>query len=163
MTAHRFDGKAVIVTGGNRGIGRAIAERFAAEGADVMVVGRNAETIDATVEALAAAGDRAWGHRADVTSDADLEGIVAAAGARWPRADVLVNNAGVGYETPFLELPRGQWDEVIATNLRAPFVLAQLVAREMARTGGGVIVHIASIDASGADGAYTSSPALAAL
>ncbi len=69
---------------------------------------------------------------------------------------MLVNNAGIGYETPFLELPPEQWDEVLGTNLRAPFVLSQLVAREMAKTGGGAIVHIASIDASGGDGPYAS-------
>jgi NAD(P)-dependent dehydrogenase (short-subunit alcohol dehydrogenase family) len=156
VTARRFDGRTVIVTGGNRGIGRAIAGRFAAEGADVLVAGRNAETIDATVAALGTAGGEAWGRLADVTSDADLEALVAAATARWARIDVLVNTAGIGYETPFLELPREQWDEVLATNLRAPFVLSQLVAREMAKAGGGVILHIASIDASGADGAYAS-------
>jgi NAD(P)-dependent dehydrogenase (short-subunit alcohol dehydrogenase family) len=155
-TINRFEGKTAIVTGGNRGIGRAIVERFAAEGADVLVTGRNQETIDATVAAVGDAGGKAWGLRADVRSDEDLERIVAEATARWPRIDVLVNNAGIGYETPFLELPRDQWDEVIGTNLRAPFVLSQLVAREMARTGGGAILHIASIDASGGDGPYAS-------
>ena len=152
----RFEGKGVIVTGGNRGIGRAIVERFAAEGADVLVIGRNEETIDATVAAVGRAGGRGWGLRADICADADLERIVAEAASRWERIDVLVNNAGIGYETPFLELPREQWDEVLATNLRAPFVLSQLVAREMAKTGGGAIVHIASIDASGGDGPYAS-------
>jgi NAD(P)-dependent dehydrogenase (short-subunit alcohol dehydrogenase family) len=152
----RFEGKTVIVTGGNRGIGRAIVQRFAAEGADVMVVGRNEATIEETVSAVADAGGRAWGHRADLTSDADLEGVVEAATARWPRLDVLVNNAGVGFETAFLEIPWDEWDSVIATNLRAPFVLSQLAAREMAKTGGGVILHIASIDASGGDGPYAS-------
>ncbi len=152
----RFEGRNAIVTGGNRGIGRAIALRFAAEGADVMVVGRNEATIVATVAAIEASGGKAWGHRADVTETADLRGVVAAARTRWSRLDVLVNNAGIGYETPFLEIPEAQWDEVVATNLRAPFLLSQLVAREMATTGGGVILHIASIDASGGDGPYAS-------
>ncbi len=154
--AQRFDGRAVIVTGGNRGIGRAIVERFAAEGGDVMVVGRNPGTIESTVAAVTTAGGKAWGHRAELTDDSALEGIAAAATARWPRIDVLVNNAGIGYEAPFLEIPREQWDEVVATNLRAPFLLSQLVAREMAGSGGGAIVHIASIDASGGDGPYAS-------
>jgi NAD(P)-dependent dehydrogenase (short-subunit alcohol dehydrogenase family) len=152
----RFDGRNVIVTGGNRGIGRAIAGRFASEGADVMVVGRNAQTLAATVAAIEAGGGTAWGHRADVTARDDVRGLVEAARVRWQAIDVLVNNAGIGYETPFLEIPEEQWDEVIATNLRAPFLLSQLVAREMAATGGGAIVHIASIDASGGDGTYTS-------
>jgi NAD(P)-dependent dehydrogenase (short-subunit alcohol dehydrogenase family) len=152
----RFEGKGAIVTGGNRGIGRAIVERLASEGADVMVVGRSEETIAATVAAVEAAGGSAWGHRCDVTLPADLRGIVTAAKERWPRIDVLVNNAGIGVETPFLEIPEDEWDRVIATNLKAPFVLSQLVAREMATAGGGAIVHIASIDASGGDGPYAS-------
>jgi len=152
----RFEGKTVIVTGGNRGIGRAIVERFAAEGADVMVVGRNEETTHETLARVHAAGGKAWGHTADVTRSDDLRGIASKAAARWPRLDVLVNNAGIGVETPFLDIPEEEWDSVLATNLRAPFLLSQAVAREMARTGGGAIVHIASIDASGGDGPYAS-------
>lgn len=152
----RLEGRTTIVTGGNRGIGRAIVDRFAAEGADVMVVGRNGETVAATVSAVEAAGGAAFGHPADVTSSGDLRGIVAAATARWGRIDLLVNNAGVGLETPFLEIPEEDWDRVVATNLRAPFLLSQLVAREMVKAGRGAIVHIASIDASGGDGPYAS-------
>jgi NAD(P)-dependent dehydrogenase (short-subunit alcohol dehydrogenase family) len=152
----RLEGQTAIVTGGNRGIGRAIVERFAADGADVMVVGRNAETIAATVAAVEAAGGSAFGHAADVASSDDLRGIVAAATGRWERIDVLVNNAGIGLEAPFLEIPEEDWDRVLATNLRAPFLLSQLVGREMAKAGRGAIVHIASIDASGGDGPYAS-------
>jgi NAD(P)-dependent dehydrogenase (short-subunit alcohol dehydrogenase family) len=151
-----LEGKTAIVTGGNRGIGRAIVERFSADGADVMVVGRNAETIGDTVAAVEAAGGSAFGHTADVTSSDDLRGIVAAATSRWDRIDVLVNNAGIGLEAPFLEIPEEDWDRVLATNLRAPFLLSQLVAREMVKAGRGAIVHIASIDASGGDGPYAS-------
>jgi NAD(P)-dependent dehydrogenase (short-subunit alcohol dehydrogenase family) len=154
--AARFEGKSVVVTGGNRGIGRAIVERFAAEGADVLVAGRNEETIAGTVAAVEAAGGQAWGLRADVTRTEDLQLLVAEAKSRWSSIDVLVNNAGIGRETPFLEIPEEEWDLVVATNLRAPFLLSQLVAREMAKTDGGAIVHIASIDASGADGPYAS-------
>ncbi len=152
----RFEGKTAIVTGGNRGIGRAIVERFAAEGADVMVVGRNEVTIAATVAAVQEGGGSAWGHIADVTSSDDLRGIARAGAERWNRVDVLVNNAGIGLETPFLEIPEADWDRVVATNLKAPFLLSQLIARAMAEAGGGAIVHIASIDASGGDGPYAS-------
>jgi NAD(P)-dependent dehydrogenase (short-subunit alcohol dehydrogenase family) len=152
----RLEGRTAIVTGGNRGIGRAIVDRFASEGADVMVVGRNEETIDATVAAVGAAGGSAFAHAADVTSSDELRGVVSAATARWERIDVLVNNAGIGVETPFLEIPEDEWDRVLATNLKAPFLLSQLVGREMAAAGRGSIVHIASIDASGGDGPYAS-------
>lgn len=152
----RLEERNAIVTGGNRGIGRAIVDRFAAEGADVMVVGRNEETLAATVATVEAAGGSAFGHTADVTSSDDLRGIVSAATGRWDRIDVLVNNAGIGLETPFLEITEEDWDRVVATNLRAPFLLSQLVAREMVNAGRGAIIHIASIDASGGDGPYAS-------
>jgi NAD(P)-dependent dehydrogenase (short-subunit alcohol dehydrogenase family) len=152
----RFEEKTAIVTGGNRGIGRAIVDRLVSEGADVMVIGRNAETLASTVTDVEAAGGKAWAHQADLTSSDELRGIVAAAEERWARVDVLVNNAGIGLETPFLEISEEEWDRVLATNLRAPFLLSQLIAQGMVRTGGGAIVHIASIDASGGDGPYAS-------
>jgi NAD(P)-dependent dehydrogenase (short-subunit alcohol dehydrogenase family) len=152
----RFEGKTVIVTGGNRGIGRAIVDRLAAEGGDVMVVGRNETTIAKTLAAVAESGGSAWGIAADVSRSDDVRRIAAEATARWDRIDVLVNNAGIGYETPFLEIPEDEWDGVVATNLRGPFLLSQLVCREMAARGGGAVVHIASIDASGGDGPYAS-------
>src|SRR5919201_337778 len=142
----RFEGKHVIVTGAGQGIGRAIAGRFAGEGAEVMLVGRRPEPLEAAVRELGSA----WAFPADV------DGAVTAAMERWGRIDVLVNNAGIGEEVPFLEIDEESWDRVVNTNLRGAFLFAQRVAREMARTGGGSIVHIASIDASGADGPYAS-------
>jgi NAD(P)-dependent dehydrogenase (short-subunit alcohol dehydrogenase family) len=150
--AGRFDGKGVIVTGAGRGIGRAIAQRFASEGADVMCVGRTVEPLEETVT-LCGSG---FAHAADVSVSADVGGLVDAALARWDRIDVLVNNAGIDDETPFLDMEEENWDAVIATNLKGPFVVSQLVARAMAEQGGGVILHNASIDASGGDGPFAS-------
>jgi NAD(P)-dependent dehydrogenase (short-subunit alcohol dehydrogenase family) len=149
----RFAGKNVIVTGAGRGIGRAIAQRFADEGADVMLVGRGREPLD---KAVAEIGDRAWAHVADVSDSAQVAGVVAAAKGRWPRIDVLVNNAGIAEEAAFLEIAEASWDRVLGTNLRGAFLMAQAVAREQVESGGGSIVHIASIDASGGDGPYAS-------
>jgi NAD(P)-dependent dehydrogenase (short-subunit alcohol dehydrogenase family) len=148
----RFEGKGVIVTGAGRGIGRAIAERFASEGADVMCVGRTLEPLAETV----ALCRRGFAHAADVSVSGDVEGVVGAALARWNRIDVLVNNAGIDDETPFLEMEEANWDAVVATNLKGPFLMSQRVARKMAEHGGGVILHNASIDASGGDGAFAS-------
>jgi NAD(P)-dependent dehydrogenase (short-subunit alcohol dehydrogenase family) len=150
--AGRFDGKGVIVTGAGRGIGRAIAQRFASEGADVMCVGRTVEPLEETVT-LCGSG---FAHAADVSVSADVGGLVDAALARWDRIDVLVNNAGIDDETPFLDMEEENWDAVIATNLKGPFVVSQLVARAMATHCGGVILHNASIDASGGEGPFAS-------
>jgi NAD(P)-dependent dehydrogenase (short-subunit alcohol dehydrogenase family) len=148
----RFEGRSVIVTGAGQGIGRAIAERFAAEGADVMLVGRRAEPLERAAQELGSA----WAFPADVRDAPEVDRAVAAAMERWGRIDVLVNNAGIGEEVPFLEIDEESWDRVVNTNLRGAFLFAQRVAREQAKTGGGSIVHIASIDASGGDGPYAS-------
>jgi NAD(P)-dependent dehydrogenase (short-subunit alcohol dehydrogenase family) len=152
----RFEGTTVIVTGGGQGIGQAIATRFAAEGADVLVVGRREELLAATVAAVADGGGTAWSQRGDVGDEADVARVVAAATERWGRIDVLVNNAGIADETPFLEIDLARWDDVLRTNLRGVFLMSQAVARVQAGSGGGAIVHIASIDASGGDGPFAS-------
>ncbi len=153
MSLRRFEGRNVIVTGGSQGIGKAVAERFASEGADVMVTGRRADVLESVVAGLDGSG---WAVVADVSDPADVARSVAAAVERWGRIDVLVNNAGIGEEVPFLEIGVDSWDRVIGTNLRGAFLMAQAVAREQAKTGGGAIVHIASIDGSGGDGPYAS-------
>jgi NAD(P)-dependent dehydrogenase (short-subunit alcohol dehydrogenase family) len=152
----RFEGKNVIVTGASQGIGKAVAERFAGEGADVLLTGRRPEALAAVAAGIQAAGGAAWTVRADVSDPADVAASVAAATERWDRIDVLVNNAGIGEEVPFLEIELESWDRVLDTNLRGAFLMAQAVAREQVRTGGGAIVHIASIDGSGGDGPYAS-------
>jgi NAD(P)-dependent dehydrogenase (short-subunit alcohol dehydrogenase family) len=156
VTTRRFDDKNVIVTGAGQGIGRAIAHRFAAEGAEVMLIGRRPEPLAQTAEEIDAAGGRSWFYQADVSKTEEVEPAVAQAISRWGRIDVLVNNAGVADETPFLEIDDESWDRVIATNLRGAFLMARSVAREQARAGAGSIIHIASIDASGGDGPYAS-------
>jgi NAD(P)-dependent dehydrogenase (short-subunit alcohol dehydrogenase family) len=153
---NRFEGRRVIVTGGSQGIGKAVAERFAAEGADVLITGRRQEVLESVVAGIAGARGSAWAYRADVSAPADVAATVAAAVERWGRIDVLVNNAGIGEEVPFLEIELESWDRVLDTNLRGAFLMAQAVAREQVKSGGGAIVHIASIDGSGGDGPYAS-------
>jgi NAD(P)-dependent dehydrogenase (short-subunit alcohol dehydrogenase family) len=150
----RFAGRSVIVTGGGRGIGQATARAFAAEGADVLVLGRTAADLADTVAQITADGGQAWQLPCDVTDEAQVEEAVARAAGRWERIDVLVNNAGIDDDTPFLEIDRARWRAVIDTNLTGVFLMSQAVARQMARSGGGVLLHTASIDASGGDGPF---------
>lgn len=152
----RFEGKTVLVTGGGRGIGAAIARRFAAEGADVMLIGRTAGPLEETARELQDSGGRAWAFTADVASVSAVQAAVDAAMARRGRIDVLVNNAAIFDETPFLEIDDKKWAEVVAVNLTGVFTMSQRAAREMVKTGGGSIVIIASISGRGADGKFTS-------
>jgi NAD(P)-dependent dehydrogenase (short-subunit alcohol dehydrogenase family) len=156
LSDRRFEGKNVIVTGAGQGIGRAIVERFAAEGADVLLIGRRNDPLEKAVREIESVGGRAIAHPADVSDPDQVRTAVAAAMARWGRIDVLVNNAGLAEEAPFLEVDVASWDRVLGTNLRGAFLIAQAVAREQVSTGGGSIVHITSIDASGGDGPYAS-------
>jgi NAD(P)-dependent dehydrogenase (short-subunit alcohol dehydrogenase family) len=128
-----------------------------------MLISRTAAEIEAVASAIAGAGGSAWAHVADVSDPAQVAAAVDAAGERWDgRIDVLVNNAGIDHDQPFLDFHHDRWQAVIGVNLTGPFLMSQGVARLMAARGGGAIVHIASIDALGADGtqiAYNASKA----
>jgi NAD(P)-dependent dehydrogenase (short-subunit alcohol dehydrogenase family) len=150
----RFTEMKVIVTGAGRGIGRAIAEAFASEGADVMLVGRDLDALNAEVVRIEGSGGRAWAWRADVSEISDVEAAVESAVSRWGRIDVLVNNAGIDDDTPFLEVTDANWNAVIGTNLTGAFSMSQRVCRTMVGQGAGAVVHIASIDAFGGDGSF---------
>jgi len=144
-----FAGKAVLVTGGSRGIGAGIALRFAQAGADLAINYLSSET-----GALAIAGRiQGMGRQAlilqgDVRSRMDVERIVEQSVSRLGRLDVLINNAGVDPLAQLPEMTDLQWAEVVDTNLRGVFVCTQIAASAMIRQGvGGAIVNIASIEA----------------
>jgi NAD(P)-dependent dehydrogenase (short-subunit alcohol dehydrogenase family) len=156
-------GRHVIVTGGGRGIGEAVARRFAAEEADVMLIARTASEVEAVAASIGESGGRAWAHAADVSDPEQVRTAVDAAAQRWDGSiDVLVNNAGIDHDQAFLDFEHDRWQAVIGVNLTGPFLMSQAVGRVMAQSGGGAIVHISSIDALGADGtqvAYNASKA----
>jgi NAD(P)-dependent dehydrogenase (short-subunit alcohol dehydrogenase family) len=160
--AARFEGRRALVSGGGRGIGEAAARRLALEGAEVLVVARTAAEVEAVAASIVDAGGKAWAFAADVGDPAQVEAAVGAAGDRWGGIDVLVNCAGIDHDCGFLDFPDEEWDRVLRVNLTGAFLMAQRVARVMARGGGGSIVHVSSIDAYGADGnqvAYNASKA----
>jgi NAD(P)-dependent dehydrogenase (short-subunit alcohol dehydrogenase family) len=146
-----LEGQVSIVTGGGRGIGRAIARRFAREGAAVLVTARSAGEIDAVAAEIRGAGGRAAALAADVAREDDCARIVQAAKEQFGRIDILVNNAGIfGPVKPAEEITPAEWDEALAINLRAAFLLARLVLPEMYARGSGAILNISSLAAKAA-------------
>jgi NAD(P)-dependent dehydrogenase (short-subunit alcohol dehydrogenase family) len=140
----RLAGKAALVTGATRGIGRAIALALAREGAQVLATGRDEAQGRAVVAEIEAAGGQAAWHRADLARVAGARAAVAAALDAFGRVDVLVNNAGVFQRMPALDLTEEDWDRVLDVNLKAAFFAAQAAARVMRARGGGAIVNVAS-------------------
>lgn len=139
-------GKVVIVTGGGRGLGRAISEGFAAAGAHVVLTGRNAATVEEAAEAIAKLGGSAHGIAADVTSEADMEAMCRQVTERHGRIDVLVNNAGVNpwYKTAE-DTSLEEWRLVVETNLTGVFLATRAAGRVMLAQGEGSIVNITSV------------------
>lgn len=142
----RFDGKAVLVTGAARGIGRAIVDAFLANGARVFAVDIRADGLERLADDHAHT-DRLETHVADVGDVEQARGMIRAAIERCGRLDVLVNNAGVQPEGRVLEVSVQSWDECFAVNVRGPFFAMQEAARHMVEHGGGAIVNVASTNA----------------
>ena len=142
-----LEGKIAIVTGASRGIGRAIAEMLAAEGATVVVnYQSNAEAAEAVVSAITAAGGRALAVRADVSDTTAAEGLIKAAIDAFGHIDIVVNNAGTTRDTLLLSMKEEQWDVVLATNLKSVFNVCKAAARPMLRRKqGGRIINISSV------------------
>jgi NAD(P)-dependent dehydrogenase (short-subunit alcohol dehydrogenase family) len=142
----RLDGKRALVTGGGRGIGRAIATGLAGEGADVAIVYRSraaeAEEAAGVIERL---GRRAVVLRANVSVREDVEVAVQTAVSTLGYVDVLVNNAGVVTQQDFLEVSDAEWNYILDVNLRGAFLVGQTVARHMAKRQSGSIINVTSI------------------
>jgi NAD(P)-dependent dehydrogenase (short-subunit alcohol dehydrogenase family) len=138
--------RVVIVTGGGRGLGRVIAGAMSAADAIVVVVGRDAAALDATVAELAAVGGRAEAVVADVTDHVSLDAMAAAVLARHGRIDVLVNNSGIaGPSAALWEQDPAGWDETFAVNVRGVFLACRAVLPSMVARGSGSIVTIGSM------------------
>jgi NAD(P)-dependent dehydrogenase (short-subunit alcohol dehydrogenase family) len=139
-------GKVAIVTGGGRGIGRAIARQFAAEGAAVLVTARTESEIHAVAAGIQRGGGKAATVAADVSREEDCERIVQAARQAFGTIHILVNNAGIfGPVRPIEKITPGEWDAVMRVNLRGPFLLSRLVLPEMYKRKSGAILNVSSV------------------
>ncbi len=137
-------GRVAIVTGGTRGIGRAITELLLDDGLDVVFTGRDAARVTDAEKALAGRGGEPVGVVAEVGRPEDVQRLVQSAHERFGRIDLLVNNAGVTRDGLLIRMKDADWDEVVTVNLRAAFQATRAVGRVMARQKSGRIVNIAS-------------------
>jgi len=140
----RLAGRACVVTGGARGIGREIALAFAREGADIAVIDRRGDLAAGTAATASAHGVQAHAFTADVSMEQDVAAAISAAEAALGRIDVLVNNAGIITTAPLADMPVPMRDEMIAVNLRSVFLCSKAVLPGMARRRFGRIVNISS-------------------
>lgn len=139
-----LDGKTAVVTGGAQGIGFAIAERFVAEGARVVLGDLDREATEAAVQKLGGA-DVARAVACDVTSAADVEALVNAAVTEFGALDVMINNAGITRDATMRKMTEDQFDQVIAVHLKGTWNGTRLAAGIMRDAGGGAIINISSI------------------
>lgn len=143
----KLDGKVALVTGSSSGIGQGIARGLAAEGAALVLAARRADRLQALADEIMGRGGVTQAVATDVTSESQVERLFATLLERFDRLDILVNNAGTAALAPIDELAVEDWDRVLATNLRGPFLCTRQALRIMKRQGGGRIINIGSISA----------------
>lgn len=141
----RLAGKTAVITGGGTGIGQAIALAFSQEGARVAVAGRRMEKLQETLLLLKQSGGEAIGVECDVTKTADAKRLAQAAEDRFGTVNILINNAGALSVSTIETISEEEWDRVMATNLKGPFLMSRAVLPAMRRAGGGSIVNIGSV------------------
>ncbi|MBZ5642406.1 MAG: glucose 1-dehydrogenase [Acidobacteriia bacterium] len=146
-----LESKITVITGGGRGIGRAIALKFAAEGAAVVVAARTKTEIESVAKEVSDVGGRGLAVAADVADENHCENLIRAATSEFGRVDILVNNAGhYGPVKPVEEISPAEWDRVIAVHLRGAYLLTRLVLPAMYTRGTGAILNISSLSAKSA-------------
>ena len=146
LEAFRLDGRVALVTGGGRGLGREIATALAQAGADVAIASRSLGTCrDAAAEIAASTGRRAMGFSADLTVAAEIDRVGSEIEAALGPIDILFNNAGLNIRGAADQLSETDWDAVIDTNLKGPFLMARTIGPSMARRGWGRIVNLTRV------------------
>lgn len=160
----KFDltGKSAIVTGGGKGIGRAIALGLAASGAAVILAARTKPEIDAVADEINKTGGKALAVVTDLTVSDQLENVVKTAVSAFGRVDILVNNAARSFMRSLLDMREDGWDKVFDTNVKAVWLLSRIAARQMKEQKGGQIINITTVGAEKTEpgmGAYNTSKA----
>jgi NAD(P)-dependent dehydrogenase (short-subunit alcohol dehydrogenase family) len=146
MSEFSLEGKVVVITGASRGIGRAIALRFAQAGAQVVVSSRKLESVRTVADEIVAAGGQALAFQAHVGQSEDVAALVARTLEAFGRLDVVVNNAATNpHFGPVLTADEGQWDKILDTNAKGVFRVCKAVVPQMEARGGGKIINLASI------------------
>jgi NAD(P)-dependent dehydrogenase (short-subunit alcohol dehydrogenase family) len=146
LDAFRLDGRVALVTGGARGLGLTMATALAEAGADIAISGRTRSACDEAVAGIASAtGRRAFAFEADVTSGADVDRLAADVEAALGKIDILVNNAGINIRGPIQDLSEADWDAVIDTNLKGPWLCARAIGPRMVARGWGRVINVGSI------------------
>jgi 3-oxoacyl-[acyl-carrier protein] reductase len=145
MSEKRLNGRVALVTGGARGIGKAICQRLGDEGASLAVVDILQEVADQTVAEFRKAGFTAEAYAANVAKYPDAESTVKSVIERFGRVDILVNNAGITRDTLIMRMSEEQWDAVLAVNLKGSFNFTKAVARPMLKSRYGKIVNVSSV------------------
>ena len=146
-TVHfNLQGQVAIVTGASQGIGAACAERLSGDGAAVALWDVDDSRGQALADRLVAQGARATYVHCNVARKSEVDAAVTTTMAAFGRIDALVNNAGIFKAADFLDITEADWDAVIDVNLKGAFLVGQAVAREMAKTGGGAIVNMSSVN-----------------
>jgi 3-oxoacyl-[acyl-carrier protein] reductase len=140
-----LQGRVAVVTGGTKGIGRAIAESLARAGVHVVIAARHEDDVQEAQEALTRVGARALGVVCDVQRQEDCRRLVEAAAATFGRLDVLVNNAGIGRFAPVAEMSVEDWDNVIGTNLDSLFYCCNAAIPHLRAAHGSWIINIGSL------------------
>ena len=146
-----LSGQVAVITGGGRGIGRAIALKFAGEGAAVVVAARTKSEIESVAKEIVDSGARAAAIPTDVADEKQCEHLIRSSEAQFGRVDILVNNAGeYGPVKPVQEIFPAEWDRVIAVHLRGAYLLTRLALPGMYARRSGVILNISSLSAKSA-------------
>ena len=146
LDSFKLDGKIALVTGGARGLGKTMALALAEAGADVALAGRTVSALEETAAELAAAtGKRFKAFGADVTSEADVAKLAADVTSAMGPIDILINNAGNNIRGSIDQLTEADWDSVIDTNLKGPFLCSKVIGPKMVKRGWGRIINMSSI------------------